>query len=63
MEVRPVQANGRSGVMLYRDGRPSTFMTIAASHEGIHRVMWVFNPSKIDAFLNSGSRYATAPSD
>ncbi|MFE2092088.1 sigma factor-like helix-turn-helix DNA-binding protein [Streptomyces sp. NPDC059460] len=63
VEVRPVQANGRSGVMLYRDGRPSTFMTIAASHEGIHRVMWVFNPSKIDAFLNSGSRYATAPSD
>ncbi|MFD8565466.1 RNA polymerase sigma-70 factor [Streptomyces sp. NPDC059639] len=59
VEVRPVQANGRSGVLLYRDGRPSTFMTIAASGEGIHRVMWVFNPSKIAAFLGSPSRYET----
>ncbi|MFJ9034010.1 RNA polymerase sigma-70 factor [Streptomyces sp. NPDC102274] len=61
VEVRPVEANGRSGVMLYRDGRPSIFMTIAASREGIRRVMWVFNPSKITAYFNSRSRYATAP--
>jgi RNA polymerase sigma-70 factor (ECF subfamily) len=60
VEVRFVQANGRSGVMLHRDGRPSTFMTIAATSEGIHRVMWVFNPSKIAAFLNSPARYETA---
>ncbi|MGW0209409.1 sigma-70 family RNA polymerase sigma factor [Streptomyces sp. NPDC003233] len=61
VEVRPVQANGRSGVLLSRHGRPSTFMTVAASRQGIHRVMWVFNPSKIAAFLDSRSRYATAP--
>lgn len=61
VEVRPVQANGRSGMLLYRHGRPSTFMTVAASRQGIHRVMWVFNPSKIAAFLDSRSRYATAP--
>ncbi|MFS4091029.1 sigma-70 family RNA polymerase sigma factor [Streptomyces sp. AF1A] len=61
VEVRFVQANGRSGVMLHRDGRPTTFMTVAASREGIHRVMWVFNPSKITAFLDSGSRYAALP--
>ncbi|MFH8738372.1 RNA polymerase sigma-70 factor [Streptomyces sp. NBC_01003] len=60
VEVRPVEANGRGGVLLHRDGRPSTFMTIAASGDGIHRVMWVFNPSKIAAFLDSRSRYATA---
>jgi RNA polymerase sigma-70 factor (ECF subfamily) len=60
VDVRPVHANGRSGVMLYRDDRPSTFMTIAASHEGIHQVMWVFNPDKIAAFLDSPSRCATA---
>ncbi|MET9076784.1 sigma-70 family RNA polymerase sigma factor [Streptomyces sp. NPDC004232] len=61
VEVLPVQANGRSGVLLHRHGRPSTFMTVAASRQGIHRVMWVFNPSKIAAFLDSRSRYATAP--
>lgn len=42
VEVRPVQANGRSGVLLHRNGSPSTFMTIAA-------------------FLDSRSRYTTAP--
>jgi RNA polymerase sigma-70 factor (ECF subfamily) len=59
-EVRPVEANGRSGVMIHRDGRPTTFLTIAASPEGIHHLMWVFNPSKITAFLDSRSRFATA---
>jgi RNA polymerase sigma-70 factor (ECF subfamily) len=32
-------------------------MTIAASKEGIHQLMWVFNPSKIAAFLDSRSRF------
>ncbi|MQY34026.1 hypothetical protein SRB17_19920 [Streptomyces sp. RB17] len=61
VEIRPVQANGRGGVLLHRDGHPSAFMTVAASREGIHRVMWVFEPSKIAAFLDSRFRYATAP--
>ncbi|MFF3468237.1 RNA polymerase sigma-70 factor [Streptomyces sp. NPDC002619] len=55
VEVRPVEANGRGGVMLYRDGQPRIFMTIAASHKGIHRVMWMFNPSKIAAFIASSA--------
>ncbi|MEU9291974.1 RNA polymerase sigma-70 factor [Streptomyces sp. NPDC048275] len=59
VEPRLVDANGRSGVMIYRDGEPTTFMTIAASEEGIHKVMWVFNPSKIAAFLDSCSRSAS----
>ncbi|MGW7542450.1 RNA polymerase sigma-70 factor [Streptomyces sp. NPDC054770] len=53
---RLVDANGLTGVTIHRDGRPMAFMTIAASKEGIHKVMWVFNPSKVAAFLGSRSR-------
>ncbi|MER6538152.1 RNA polymerase sigma-70 factor [Streptomyces sp900105755] len=60
-DLRLVEANGRTGVMIYRDGSPTTILTIAASREGIRRVMWVFNPGKIAAFLDSGTRGATAP--
>ncbi|MEU9450083.1 sigma-70 family RNA polymerase sigma factor [Streptomyces sp. NPDC048277] len=60
-ESRLVDANGLTGVTIHQDGRPTAFLTIAASGEGIHQVMWVFNPSKIAAFLGSRSRYATAP--
>jgi RNA polymerase sigma-70 factor (ECF subfamily) len=56
-----VQANGRTSVMMYRDGSPTAILTIAASREGIHKVMWVFNPSKIAAFLDSRARCATVP--
>ncbi|MEV6131383.1 sigma-70 family RNA polymerase sigma factor [Streptomyces violaceusniger] len=59
-EPRLVDANGRTGVMCYRDGEPATFLTVTASKEGIHKVMWVFAPSKIAAFLASCSRGATA---
>lgn len=60
VDVRHVEANGRGGVLLYRDGRPSTFMTLAASREGIHQLMWVFTPGKIAAFLRSASRNTRA---
>ncbi|RMB84953.1 RNA polymerase sigma-70 factor [Streptomyces shenzhenensis] len=60
VHVRPVEANGRSGVLLHRDGRPRAFLTVAASHQGVHQVMWVFNPSKISAFIGSRSRHTTA---
>ncbi|MCQ4214092.1 RNA polymerase sigma-70 factor [Streptomyces longispororuber] len=58
VEVETVEANGRGGVVLYRDGRPATFMTVAATRRGIHQVMWVFSPDKIAALLRSraGSR-------
>lgn len=57
-EPRLVDANGCTGVMVHRDGRPIAFMTMAASKEGIHQLMWVFSPSKIAAFLASRSRFA-----
>ncbi|WP_351237794.1 RNA polymerase sigma-70 factor [Streptomyces sp. NPDC002133] len=59
-DVRGVQANGRSAVVIHRDGRPVTLLTIAASQEGIYKLMWVFNPSKIAAFFDSRSRSSSA---
>lgn len=32
-------------------------MTVAATSRGIHQVMWVFNPAKIAAFLQSRTRH------
>ncbi|AVH61664.1 RNA polymerase sigma-70 factor [Streptomyces dengpaensis] len=60
VDVQGIQANGRSAVMIHRDGRPTTFMTIAASQEGIYQLMWVFNPSKITTYLDSRSRSMSA---
>lgn len=60
VDVRGVQANGRSAVMIHRDGRPTTFLTIAASQEGIDKLMWVFNPSKIATFFESRARSTSA---
>jgi len=59
-EVGMVDANGLKGVLLHRDGEPTAFMTMAASEEGIHQLMWVFSPSKIAAFLDSRWRFSTA---
>ncbi|MCX5425798.1 sigma-70 family RNA polymerase sigma factor [Streptomyces sp. NBC_00078] len=56
-----VDANGATGVMISRDGRPLAFMTVAASKDGIHQVMWVFPPSKVAAFLDSRRRIAVLP--
>lgn len=58
-DVRLVDANGCTGVMIYRDGEPSAILALAASREGIHRVMWVFSQSKIAAFLGTRFRYAS----
>ncbi|WP_405669950.1 sigma-70 family RNA polymerase sigma factor [Streptomyces sp. NBC_01530] len=56
-----VDANGATGVLVSRDGRPLAFMTVAASKDGIHQVMWVFSPSKVAAFLDSRRRIAVLP--
>lgn len=57
----PVDANGSSGVLVHRDGRTLAFVTVTASKQGIHQVLWVFAPDKISAFLDSRSRLATTP--
>ncbi|MFJ3776235.1 RNA polymerase sigma-70 factor [Streptomyces sp. NPDC090075] len=58
---RWVDANGLTGVVIHQADRPTAFMTIAASEAGIHQVMWVFNPRKITAFLDSRLRCASVP--
>ncbi|GHH86917.1 RNA polymerase sigma factor [Streptomyces sulfonofaciens] len=55
-DLRTVEANGRTSLMIYRDGEPTAFVTIAASRDGIHRLFWVLHPGKIAAFLGSRSR-------
>ncbi|MFF3565045.1 sigma-70 family RNA polymerase sigma factor [Streptomyces sp. NPDC002574] len=57
-DPRRVEANGRTGVMLHRDGTPATLLAIAASSDGIHTLMWVWNPGKIATFLDSRLRRA-----
>lgn len=59
-EPRMVDANGSTGVLVQRDGQAIAFMTLAASEEGVHQLMWVFSPSKIAAFIDSGSRCSAA---
>ncbi|MGY0055707.1 RNA polymerase sigma-70 factor [Streptomyces sp. LZ34] len=56
VDLRSVEANGRTGVMIYRAGEPTTLLTTAASREGIYQLMWLWNPDKIAAFLDSRSR-------
>ncbi|MFC5825915.1 RNA polymerase sigma-70 factor [Nonomuraea insulae] len=55
-EVTWVEANGRAGVLVPRDGGALMLLTIEASPEGIHHLMWILNPAKLDAFERSRSR-------
>ncbi|WP_106403396.1 sigma-70 family RNA polymerase sigma factor [Actinocorallia populi] len=54
-DVAWVDVNGRPGVIL---PRPSgfTLLTLEASPEGIHHLMWIVSPAKLDAFEWSRSR-------
>lgn len=51
--VTPVQANGRSALLLERDGAAFALLTIDASADGIDRVLWVMSPEKLAAFARS----------
>ncbi|MFE2416461.1 RNA polymerase sigma-70 factor [Streptomyces hokutonensis] len=44
-----VDANGSTGVVVRRDGRPLAFLTAAAAKDGIHQLLWVFAPDKLAA--------------
>ncbi|MEU1883019.1 RNA polymerase sigma-70 factor [Streptosporangium sp. NPDC020072] len=54
-DITWVEANGRAGVIVPRN-HGTTFLTIDASPQGIHHVMWVVNPAKLDAFERSRPR-------
>jgi RNA polymerase sigma-70 factor (ECF subfamily) len=51
--VTPVQANGRSAMLLERDGAAFALLTIDASADGIDRVLWVMTPEKLAAFARA----------
>lgn len=51
-DIRWVEANGRAGVLIPRS-LGFSFLTIDASPRGIHHVLWVVNPAKLDAFERS----------
>ncbi|WP_030918124.1 RNA polymerase sigma-70 factor [Streptosporangium amethystogenes] len=54
-----VEMNGLPGVLVTRDGSGVALLAIEASKEGIHHLLWILNPAKIEAFERSRSRIVT----
>ena len=48
-----VEANGRPGVLISRDGTDVALLSIEALPDGIHTLLWVMNPVKLKAFARS----------
>ncbi|MEV0623880.1 RNA polymerase sigma-70 factor [Nonomuraea sp. NPDC050404] len=51
-----VEMNGLAGVLVPRGRSGVTLLTVEASREGIHHVMWIVNPAKLAAFERSRHR-------
>ena len=51
-----VETNGRPGVLISRDGTDVALLTIGALPEGIHTLLWVMNPVKLEGFARSRGR-------
>jgi RNA polymerase sigma-70 factor (TIGR02957 family) len=49
--LRWTRVNGQDAVVLSWDGVESTVLTVAASEEGITRLMWLMNPQKLGAVV------------
>jgi RNA polymerase sigma-70 factor, ECF subfamily len=50
------ETNGQSSVLMMRDGTPVVLVTVNASAEGIHQILWIMRPSKLAAVSTSGQR-------
>ncbi|GAA4636699.1 RNA polymerase sigma-70 factor [Actinoallomurus vinaceus] len=48
-----VEANGRPGVLISHNGTDTALLNIEAMPQGIHTLMWVMNPVKLEAFARS----------
>lgn len=48
-----VEANGRAGILVSRGDTAVALLAISASDEGIDRLMWIMNPTKLAAFARS----------
>jgi RNA polymerase sigma-70 factor (ECF subfamily) len=55
-EVEWVETNGRAGALISHDGTDVALLSIEALPEGIQTLMWVLNPTKLDAFASSRDR-------
>ncbi|WP_086726639.1 RNA polymerase sigma-70 factor [Streptomyces carpinensis] len=53
--VEPAQANGRPAMRLSRDGELFAVVTVSVTTDGIDRVLWMMNPSKLAAATNPGT--------
>jgi RNA polymerase sigma-70 factor (ECF subfamily) len=60
-DITWVEANGHAGVLVPRGRTGVTLLTIEASPQGIHHLMWLVNPAKLDAFARSRSRGRHTP--
>jgi RNA polymerase sigma-70 factor (ECF subfamily) len=47
VQVDWVEANGQPSVLVTRDGTAVVWLTVSSSDEGIDRIYWVMNPSKL----------------
>ncbi|TDD08412.1 RNA polymerase sigma-70 factor [Nonomuraea deserti] len=47
--VEPVEANGHASVRLSHEGRVVAVVTVSVTSDGIDRVLWMMNPSKLAA--------------
>ncbi|MDN3354917.1 RNA polymerase sigma-70 factor [Actinomadura sp. DC4] len=48
-----VEANGRPGVLISRDGTDLALLTIEAAAQGIGTLLWFMNPAKLQTFARS----------
>lgn len=46
--TRPIEVNGTEGMAMERDGELVGVLSVTASDEGLHELMWQLNPEKID---------------
>ncbi|MFD8256079.1 RNA polymerase sigma-70 factor [Streptomyces werraensis] len=52
-ETRWVEANGSPAVLVTAGGNPVALLSVDASEDGIHRIMWVMNPEKLSPYVTS----------
>jgi RNA polymerase sigma-70 factor (TIGR02957 family) len=56
VDVAWASVNGQAGALLSRDGTVFAVLTIDASADGIHQILWMMNPAKITAVSALGGR-------
>ncbi len=47
-DLHQAELNGEQAIVVTRDGAVYAFVTAAVDRDGIHRLFWVLNPSKLE---------------